>query len=464
MNDPSDDAGDAGHAGAAPVEPPELDAFARLDRLVNWERRARRAAARFSLEPMRDLLLRLGSPERGRRSIHVAGSKGKGSVAALVARALREAGLRAGRYASPHVERIEERVEIDARDIERAELEWALERALAAHAEAAAEGRPGGEATWFDVVTAAALAAFARAEVDVLVLECGLGGRLDSTNAVDSELAIVTSIELEHTELLGSTRAAIAAEKAGVIKPGASLVSGLPRLARSGEVDPAWRALDERARAVGARWAPLPESAEEATWEALSMSARNERLAEAALDELGRRGWRAADGRPLAAAHLTPAARAAARLPARFERFERDGRHVVLDGAHTPRSVALVLEELARSEEFAGRAARGEPRPAVTAVLGLGGDKDLEGILKALGGQVDRLVCTSVASELARTPESIASVARALDPAAETAASPRTALERALELTPRDGWVLILGSLYLAGALRPLLTSSPAAC
>jgi dihydrofolate synthase/folylpolyglutamate synthase len=156
-------------------------------------------------------------------------------------------------------------------------------------------------------------------------------------------------------------------------------------------------------------------------------------------------------GEPLGPGLLDAAALRAARLPGRMERFSARGVRVVLDGAHTPESVAGALRELEADAELAGRP---------TVILGMALEKNLAGILKALQGRADRVVCTSVDSALHRTPEQIASAAGAVGMAAETAADPRMALEQALiSATAAGGWVLAIGSLYLAGALRPLLVA-----
>ena len=165
---------------------------------------------RVGLEPMQDLAARLGDPQKSFRSIHVAGTKGKGSVSALIEAALAHAGLRVGRYASPHVERITERVSVQGHDVDEPTLARALNRALDAYEAARKAGTPAANATWFDLLTAAAFIIFAETQREWAVIEVGLGGRLDSTNIVDGEIAVVTNIALEHTEILGNTRAAIA--------------------------------------------------------------------------------------------------------------------------------------------------------------------------------------------------------------------------------------------------------------
>ena len=201
-------------------------ALQRLEGRVDWEKR-RRGAMRVDLAPARDLCARLGDPQRACRVVHVAGTKGKGSVAAAVAAGLRAAGERVGLYTSPHVEVLHERVRIEGAPIEDAPLALALTRALDARDAAEAEDTPGRDATWFDLVTVAAFDAFRAAGCSFAVIEVGLGGRLDSTNVVEPEVTVITNIDLEHTQILGQTRAAIAAEKAGIVKPGVPLVHGV---------------------------------------------------------------------------------------------------------------------------------------------------------------------------------------------------------------------------------------------
>jgi dihydrofolate synthase/folylpolyglutamate synthase len=415
---------------------------AKLDLLIDWERR-KRANMRVSTQPERALLERMGLAQPRFRVVHVTGSKGKGSTSALIAAGMQRvcgpSGLRVGRYASPHLERIHERIAIDGADIDDDLLARALERALAAR-EQVVIAEPATDPTWFDVVTAAALWAFEERRVDWLVAEVGLGGRLDSTNVLDGIVCVITNIELEHTAVLGTTKSAIAAEKAGILKPGCTLVTGVP-------------SADEAGRVIDARAAELGVSALRPAWvergERVSIESANRSLAELALDELGRRGWPSKQT-PFSSRALDDQALRAARLPGRFERFEVDGVRVVLDGAHTPNSVREVLRDMAEDPSLSGR-------PVV--VLGMARDKDLAGILKALHGVADTLICTSVGSELHRTPEEIGECATAAGMAAETAATPRIALTRALALARREHPVLVIGSLYLAGALRPHLSA-----
>src|SRR5689334_6392498 len=213
-------------------------ALARLDALVDWEKRDRHAAMRQSLEPIAGLLARLGDPQRAFRAVHVTGTKGKGTTAALVEAGLRRAGIATGLYTSPHVERVNERVRVRGAEVADDVRAAARERTLDARA-GAPQGSAPSESTWFDVLTAAAFLVFADARVEWAVVEVGLGGRLDSTNVVDGEVCVITNIDLEHTNVLGPTRRDIAREKAGILKPGATLVTGVRAGEGPGEDDPA---------------------------------------------------------------------------------------------------------------------------------------------------------------------------------------------------------------------------------
>ena len=197
------------------------EAEAWLASLINVEKMPDLRRARLSLEPVRRLLREMGNPERELRIFHIAGSKGKGSVALFAEALLRAAGRRTGAFTSPHLVSWVERFRIDGREVSGERL-----------ADAVARIRPIAERlreepdapSFFDVTTALALMLFAEAGVDAVLLEVGLGGRLDSTNVVAPEVTCVTSIELEHTDKLGDTLAAIAGEKAGIAKPGVPML------------------------------------------------------------------------------------------------------------------------------------------------------------------------------------------------------------------------------------------------
>jgi len=421
------------------VSPALARELERLEGLVDWERRERalpQAPMRVDVQPVRDLLARLGAPEKDFPAVHVAGSKGKGSVCALVAAGAARAGLRVGRYGSPHVERIHERVELCGEQVADAPLAKALQRVLDAREAGLREETPAARSTWFDVLTAAAFTLFAESQVELALVECGLGGRLDSTNVLRSVLCVITNIELEHTEMLGDTRAAIAGEKAGILRPGVPVLTPLP------EEDEAGAVIRARASALEAPWIRARTECAGGGFEQA-----NRELAGQALDLLGQDGLRGVDGRPLSAALLDAETCARARLPGRCERVRVGDTMVVLDGAHTAGSMEALWCEIDRLGL--------EGAPEV--LFCLGRDKLPEPMLKLLAERVERLWCTTPGPGPYHDPNELALGARELGLVAETAASPGLALQRALAKAQPVGWVLATGSLHLVGAVRPLL-------
>ncbi|MDE2994269.1 MAG: bifunctional folylpolyglutamate synthase/dihydrofolate synthase, partial [Chloroflexota bacterium] len=201
-----------------------------LDR-TDWERRSLGAAARggWNLDRPRALLAALGHPARRYPSIHVAGTKGKGSTAAFLASILHTAGRRVGLYTQPHLHDYRERVRINGQPIMPAALARTVTRLAAAAERLERESADLGQLTTYELGTALAFQHFADAEVDWAVVEVGLGGRLDATNVLTPAVAVITALSLDHTALLGDTLAAIATEKAGIIKPGVPVVSAAQR-------------------------------------------------------------------------------------------------------------------------------------------------------------------------------------------------------------------------------------------
>jgi dihydrofolate synthase/folylpolyglutamate synthase len=465
-----------------------------LESLIDWERRDRSAGTgmRIDLGPSLDLHERLGRPSAAFRAVHVTGTKGKGSTVALVEAGLRAAGYRVGAYLSPHVERVNERVRIDGSSVSDAPLAAALERAWRAREEACAAGSAARDATWFDVFTNAAFDVLREASVEWAVVEVGIGGRLDSTNVLQAEACVITNVSLEHTAMLGATRSAIAREKAGILKAGAIAVTGLApggapwndaagavvEAAASGLgcalLRPRWDYVREDADVdvstesstvsrTGSSSVSSSEASEPATpstetngWvpcgSGLDHAAQNAALAGLVLDALGERGLSMPSGQTVGAWLLDERVRAAARLPARAERFVCGELSVVIDGAHVPASLSGLLDDLAAESSLVGK-------PVV--VIGMGRDKDAPGLLKALVGRVDRVLCTSVGDGPYLPAADLARIGALMSLRVETVATPQEALERALTVAPRGGWVLVTGSLHLAGAVRPLITRAP---
>ncbi|MBB3655449.1 dihydrofolate synthase/folylpolyglutamate synthase [Rhizobium sp. BK650] len=413
-----------------------IEALSQLDQLTNWEQRPR-GEMRVGLEPILDLSARLGNPHHAFRSIHVAGTKGKSSTSALLEAGLRHAGISVGRYASPHVEHISERVSVNGRPVEEAALAEALFVALDALRTARTEGTAAEAATWFDMLTAAGFLIFRNAGVEWAVVETGLGGRLDSTNIVASDVSIITNIGLEHTEILGKTRAAIAFEKAGIIKPHSTVVTPLEADDEAGAVI-ARRAADIEARLVRPDFSGLKTIAE-----------RNVAVAGAALDVLGELGVEAKDGRTVGGWLIDKAAEQESQLPGRLERFvvpvAGRGVSVALDGAHVPFNLEAVLDDLSGMEGFSGQG---------IAVVAIAADKDATGLLEVMGRSGVSPIFTSV-SDRFRSPAEMQRIADKVGLASEMIEDPQKAYEAALVRASAAGaWVIVTGSLYLVGLLR----------
>ncbi|WP_315743655.1 MULTISPECIES: bifunctional folylpolyglutamate synthase/dihydrofolate synthase [unclassified Bradyrhizobium] len=420
----------------------------RMDRLTNWEKRAREEMD-VGLDPIRDLLRRLGDPQNCFRSIHVTGTKGKGSVCALVGAALDKAGWRVGVYASPHVQSITERISIAGAPIGEGALVRTLSSVLDACDHARTEDVPAARATWFDIMTAAAFVAFREAQIEWAVVEVGMGGRLDSTNVIASDVCVITNIELEHTEVLGNTREAIAREKAGILRRGSCLVTSLAADESVG------RFIDEYAASMGC---PVFRINPEIN---PSIAHINAELAGLVLDQLGERGVltrsHAALARPVGSWLLDKATCEKAKLPGRLERFDiavsraagLEGYRipVILDGAHVPFNLAAVMQELHRRPEFTA--------PCI-AVVALAADKDVVGFLKCLVPHAFRVVCTEVRSSGRSYPATdLNQLATSLGLNSEVEPDPARAFVKGLELAAKsDRWLLVTGSLGLIGAIR----------
>ena len=421
--------------------------LARLDRLTDWERKPRNTI-RAGLEPMLDLMERLGNPHQRLRAIHVTGTKGKGSVCALIEAALLRAGLRVGRYASPHVEDITERVGLMGQPVGQAEFASALTEALDAHEAAKQAGTDAASANWFDLLTATAFLIFARANLDWAVVEVGIGGRLDSTNVVDAEVAVITNVELEHTEVLGNSREAIAREKAGILKLGACLVTTLSPDDPAGLV--IWNAAATRECTVlHAEISP-----------AAAIESKNAEMAGLVLDYLGRREGLCTTSRNereagVGAWLLDESTRAKARLPGRLEQFDipvvsagiLKTVPIVLDGAHVPFNLEAVLRDLASRSALSG---------TCVAVVTLAADKDASGFFSVLSRRAASVILTMLPDEgRRRSMPDIVALATSANLKCEADPDARSALDKAIQAAAEaDGWVLVTGSLYLVGALR----------
>ncbi|MFW5926305.1 MAG: bifunctional folylpolyglutamate synthase/dihydrofolate synthase [Myxococcota bacterium] len=404
---------------------------------------------RLELDRMRAALALRGDPQRGLRVIHVAGTNGKGSVAAVIESALRRAGLETGLYTSPHLHRFTERIRVGGRAV--------TEREVARTVRSIREtlDRPGAPPlTFFETTTLLAFELFRARGCELVVLEVGLGGRLDSTNVVEGrELCVITRLALEHTDRLGDTLGAIAGEKAGILESGVPAVVGV-REPEAREV------IDHRARELGApvRWIDRDFGVE-----------ARERAKPGRGRGTGRLTVRVGDRRleglrvPFAGAHQqdnvalavaslctlaevrgVPVQEAAireglerCRWPGRLERIG-GAPPVLLDAAHNPDACAALgahLDELPRSRRVL--------------VFGAMADKDHEGMLAAFDGRVDRRLYTAPRLDRAAAPAALARVRPG-----QTARDVPAAVDRARRLAGEDGLVVVAGSIFAMAEAR----------
>jgi len=333
----------------------------------------------FGLRRMRALLADLGNPQQAFPAVHVVGTNGKGTTTRTVEETLTREGLLAGGYYSPHVTGWPERIRVGGAEAD-------FERALGGvRPRAVAVG-----ATQFEALTAAALLAFAEAGVDAAAVEAGLGGRHDATNVLRSRVVVLTNVGLEHTEVLGASREAIAREKLAVVRPGSTVILG------------------------------------EAEWEGLAREQRPGDVVVVQPDDNAALGGAAASaflGRPVEPADVS--------LPGRLEFREGE----VRDGAHTPEAVRYIARQL----------------PTIGAlVVSMLEDKNLDGTLRELARLAPVIVATRSAHPRALSVEAVARCARSHFPVVEAIDDPAAALARAHEL---GSPVLVTGSLYLLADL-----------
>jgi dihydrofolate synthase/folylpolyglutamate synthase len=395
---------------------------------IDWLYGRQQAGIKLGLSNIRRLLDALGLPAPGAKILHVAGTNGKGSTCALAESVLRAAGHRTGLFTSPHLVSFCERIRIDGAPVAESEAAAGIAKLRTLTSEW------GEQPTFFEFATALAFVLFAQHEVDSMVLEVGLGGRLDSTNAVTPDICAITPIALDHCHILGDTLAEIAGEKAGIFKAGVPAVSA----PQEGEARDVLIAKSEEAGVSP----PLQFVAEAWTSSGVALPGEHQRwnaaLAVAALRAGGFEG-------------ITDEAiergLADVRWRARLERFE-DGR-IVVDGAHNAAGARALVE--AWHEVF------GEERPTI--VFGAAANKELPDLVAPLAELAAGFVLTKADSPRAATPEELAAlVPEGIE--ADCAADATSALGRA-RATGRP--ILVAGSLFLAGEVVSLLDGERAA-
>jgi dihydrofolate synthase / folylpolyglutamate synthase len=427
-----------------PHSTPGADVFERLFALETF-------GIKLGLDNITRLCEALDHPERAFTSLHVAGTNGKGSVTAMTHAALRAAGIRAARYTSPHLTDLTERFVIDDAAVDTASLASAVDCVLTCADRLQESGALPFPPTFFEATTAAAFELFRRADVEVAVIEVGLGGRFDATNVISPVAGAITTIDFDHQQHLGHSLDAIAFEKAGIIKPGMTVVAGhLPA-----------EALTVVRRVAAERGAALVETATDTRGAADVVDGRARVTIETPTARygpvaLGLRGEHQVANAMVAVRLLEAAAASglsidrhaieqglsAALWPARLELLTLDeGRRVLLDAAHNPEGARALAAYLRRWHP---------QRPPL--VLGVMRDKNVAEIVRTLVPLVSQVIATEAPTPRARPADDLAAHVReagATDVIVEPDAA--RAIDRALSMAPT---ICVAGSIFLVGAVR----------
>lgn len=410
----------------------------------------------FDLERMTEVLNRLARPDLSYASAHIAGTKGKGSTSRYLAALLQSQGLKVGLFTSPHLERLTQRIEINGQEISEARMVQAFQPIVDT---LAAEKAGDPDMTFFELLTLTAMVAFQQAEVDVAVFEVGLGGRLDSTNVIQPLVSVITEIGIDHTRQLGDTIEEIAREKAGIIKPGIPVICGtndpvarrvISYTARDMEApllefgkDYAIRWLNRKGRDIVFTADILGHRYEDVViHNPARHMAENAAHALCALEVIAGTPDLFPEGVPQRERLLDALTRTD--QPGRFEVFE--GRPLlVIDSSHNEISLKSAVQT-----------ARTVSPGKVVLVCGMAADKDLESCTKVLAEAADAAVFTPYYSVRNAKPEDLLRLYEKFGgKLGSVEEHPEAALEEALVQAGEDGLVLVTGSTYLAGLLRP---------
>jgi dihydrofolate synthase/folylpolyglutamate synthase len=428
---------------------------------VDWLYGLQHFGVKLGLDNIRGLLEVLGRPDRAYPSVLIGGTNGKGSVGAMLQAMLSAGGLRTGLFTSPHLMRLNERIRIAGRDIEDGELVRQLGRMRETIAAAREAGKLETHPSFFEVITATALQTFRDEGVELGLLEVGLGGRLDATNAVDAMLSVVVSVDLDHTKTLGPTVAHIAYEKGGIVKPGRVTVSGV---VRQPAIDVLRATCAERGSTIVDALAEVrlvEENDDGITLQSrrcrypglrLALAGRhqlhNARVAVAAFEQLAESIGIDADPAAVREGLAT------VRWDGRLQWICDEGQpNLLLDGAHNP----------AGARTLAGHLERVDAAPPV-ALFGVMHGKLLPQMIEALGPRLGAAVITRPSLPRAEDPEIVAEIVRRHVERVEVVPDPAAALERARALAGSRAYVLVTGSLYLVGEILSLLRKRVSRC
>lgn len=420
----------------------------------------------YKLDRMQALLEALGNPQEAIRCVHVAGTKGKGSTCEMTATCLEACGYTVGLYTSPHICDIRERIRLNRRLISEASLTELVRKVAKAGASIAGSM---GEATFFEMMTAAAFLHFAEEAVDVAVIEVGLGGKLDCTNVITPEVSAVTTIGYDHVQILGDTLEKIATQKAGIFKP------GVPALTVQQEPE-ALKALRAAAAEVGAPLQVVGEDIEfsfrfewqagegphalvslntdRSNYEHVTVPLKGEHqaincgLALAILDKLSERGFNCKESKVMAGLEQT-------KLAGRFELALASPR-VLVDGAHNPESMRALMKAIGAYMQY----------DSLVVLFGCAADKDADGMLKSLAGGADKVIFTQATGNArAANPQELARRFAEISGGkiAQVGKTFREAIDLAARALGRGDLLCITGSFYLVGEAKQHLAEREAA-
>jgi dihydrofolate synthase/folylpolyglutamate synthase len=410
----------------------------------------RRFGIKLGLETIRHILSQLGDPHLNFRAIHIAGTNGKGSVAAMLSTILHAAGYRVGRYTSPHLERFNERICINNAPIADADV-------LDGYKRVAGIKHLDRQPTFFEFATAMALDQFGRKQVDWAVIETGMGGRLDATNVLKPDLSIITNISLEHKEYLGNTIAAIAREKAGIIKPKVPLVTGVRQPSARRVVFEQVRKTKASAFLMGSDFRHRRQANGAFNYYGMAKTYRNLKLNLAGEHQIGNAALALAACETLVKTAFVEIpeqsivrALAETSWPGRLE-VVRHCPEVILDGAHNLMAARALAHHL--RTRYANR--------RITMVIGILDDKPSEAILKDLASACRRMVVTQPKIDRANSAERLSVLAKSHLADVTTIGDVALAVRHALDTSNADDVICIAGSLYVVGeaqtALRELV-------
>jgi len=433
------------------------------EQALAWIHSTMRFGSKMGLQRIRKLTELLGNPERNLEYVHVAGTNGKGSVTAMVASALSANGYRTGRYISPYLEDFRERISIGDRMISREDLVGLVDEVRPAVEQMVREGED--YPTEFEVVTALAFLYYAHERCDYVALEVGLGGRFDATNIVTPAVSVITTISLDHTDRLGDTVDKIAWEKAGIIKPGVPVVTGVSD-------DEALRVIKARAEDLGSPLFTVSNKRRaDVTWEEVSYSMEGQvmniqgpdfRYENVRVPLLGRHQQANAAVAVAALEFGKPKNRegkfrldrtavrhgvATTHWPGRLEVLSRNPL-ILLDGAHNPEGAKALGEALVSF-----------PKRRTVCVLGILGDKSYREATASIAPLCDEVIVTRPDTPRSLDPEVLAAEVKRYAPSVTVEPDLRKALDEASKRTGQDDMLLVSGSLYLVGPARTYISS-----